>query len=616
MSLQKNVLILLGFVLFPLLVSCSLGDDSSPDTINDVSVDSTGKLLSWTSPGDDGDDGEATLYLIRYLDEQQVSDLLGLPSLNGVSMSEIEQVVVDNFDDATQVSEFIEPQDAGNTEFVSIPRIDYTGMTSYFFAVATNDEVGNTSDVSNVVELNTPLIQADITSSNPASCIGDALAVGEIGGVEDEDDDDEEDINDLIIGDPCTGRVYVFFGGVRLAQLGVNIDVSQADLTIIGDPAEGFGTSVSRFGDFTESINFDELAIGAPDANDGRGRVYVIFGDDELPSVIDFTAGDEPDIIIEGESPGDNFGLVIIDESSDSDDLLVGAPNALSATGKAYNFNGSDLSESDINIASDANEIFIGENPGDRFGSVLTSVEDVDNASTDEFAISAPGAGKVYVFFDDNGRDLAVDQDDVVVITGPVADRFGEAIGGGFNVNGELEDLIDFDGDEDEMVDLDEECDFVIGAPGTNGERGAVYFYNDEDLESANEDGTILMPAATLNGVNPGDQFGASVDILADFNPFIEVEDQEEANVLDGDDSNGDIIVGAPGANGGAGSVYVFFGSEDYSGTFNSNNADITIDGSSPGDAFGSIVLDALDINDDDFNDFIVGGNGFISTEY
>ncbi len=616
MNFQKQVSIFLIAVFIPFLISCSLGDDSSPGVIDDLTLDSTGKLLSWTAPGDDGVDGEATLYLIRFLDTQQVQEFLGVNSLNGVSLADITQVLDDNFDEASQVPEFIEPQEAGNLEALSVPRIDLTGNTNYFFAIATNDEVGNTSNISNVVELNTPFQETTITSSDPASCIGDAIAVGEIGGVEDEDDDDEANINDIIIGDPCTGRVYVFFGGVRLVQLGLSLDVTQADLTIIGDPAESFGAAVSRFGDFTESVNFDELAIGAPDAEGGRGKVYVIFGDDELPSVIDFTAGDEPAIEIVGEAPGDNFGLEIQAESDNSDDILVAAPNAISGTGVVYVFDGDDLSEDEVNSAGDANEIFIGEDPGDLFGTAITTLEDVDNRSTDEFAISAPGASRVYVFFDDNGRDLSLDQDDVVVIQGTVGDRFGESIAGGFNLDGELEDLFDFDGDRDEMVDLDDDADFVIGAPGADGNTGAVFVYNNEDLENANEDGVPLIPVAVLRGENPGDQFGAFVEILADINPFIEIEDQDEANVLDGDDTNGDIAIGAPGVNGGAGAIFIFFGEEDFSGNFTSTDADFVVNGENPGDALGSFILNGDDINDDDFTDFISGRPGVISAQY
>ena len=57
-------------------MSCSLGDDESPDGINDLNVEAGGKLLNWTSPGDDGDDGQAILYLVRFFDSIQVANLL------------------------------------------------------------------------------------------------------------------------------------------------------------------------------------------------------------------------------------------------------------------------------------------------------------------------------------------------------------------------------------------------------------------------------------------------------------------------------------------------------------------------------------------------------------
>ncbi|MGH7884556.1 MAG: hypothetical protein ACRENO_02535 [Thermodesulfobacteriota bacterium] len=612
----KKILMLMAIILLPSLISCSLGDDSSPDTISDLSIDSTGKLLRWTSPGDDGGSGEAILYLIRFFDEMQVRNFLGVPTLEGVPLSDITGVLEDNFDDASQVPEFLEPQEAGNTEFLSIPRIDLTGSTTYFFTIATNDEVGNTADISNVIELTTPLQQSDITSSSPESCIGTSLAVGEIGGVEDENDDDEPNINDLIIGDPCAGRVYIFFGGVRLIQFGLDIDVTEANVTIIGDPSESFGASVSRFGDFAESVNFDEIAIGAPDADGGRGKVYIVYGDDELPSIIDFTSGDEPDVEINGEFSGDRFGAEIQAESNLSDDIIIGAPNALSGRGRVYVYDGDDLSEDEINLAENANEIFTGENPGDHFGTAIAALEDVDNSSPDEVAISAPGAGRVYIFFDDSGKDLSINQDDVVVIQGSVGDRFGESISGGFNLDGELESLRDFDGNDDEMVDLDDDTDFVIGAPGTDSNTGAVFVYNNDDMERANDDGIPLTPVAVIRGENPGDQFGTSVEIVGDINPVIEIVDQDEANVLDRDDTNGDIAVGAPGVNGGAGAVFIFFGEVDFSGNFTSSDADFVLNGNNPGDSLGSLILNGGDINDDDFNDFLLGGPGFISAEY
>ncbi|NIP31026.1 MAG: hypothetical protein GTO02_14740, partial [Candidatus Dadabacteria bacterium] len=146
------------------LCSCSPGDDDAPEGIDDLQVTASGKLLNWTSPGDDGDEGQAILYLIRFFDSGQVADLLGVNSLNGVSFSEIQTVVKENFDDATQVPEFIEPQKAGNPEFFAIPRIDISLNSEFYYVISTNDETGNTSKTSNVVEVTSPLIRSDITS--------------------------------------------------------------------------------------------------------------------------------------------------------------------------------------------------------------------------------------------------------------------------------------------------------------------------------------------------------------------------------------------------------------------------------------------------------------------
>ncbi|NIP31385.1 MAG: hypothetical protein GTO02_17270, partial [Candidatus Dadabacteria bacterium] len=63
-------------------------------------------------------------------------------------------------------------------------------------------------------------------------------------------------------------------------------------------PNEAFGASVEVWGSFHETAIFDEITIGAPEANGGRGSVYVIYGEEDLPSEFDFNNGDEPDIII------------------------------------------------------------------------------------------------------------------------------------------------------------------------------------------------------------------------------------------------------------------------------------------------------------------------------
>ena len=126
----------------------------------------------------------------------------------------------------------------------------------------------------------------------------------------------------------------------------------------------------------------------------------------------------------------------------------------------------------------------------------------------------------------------------------------------------------------------------------------------------------MLTPISTINGANPGDNFGASVAVLSDINPIIEIEDEDTANVLDFDDSSADILIGAPGVNGGTGAIYIFFGEETFSGIKNATGADFTLSGTNPGGTFGSTVLNTGELNDDGVQDIAVGGIGFIEVIY
>jgi len=95
-------------------------------------VTSTTVTLSWTSPGDDGNSGTASVYDIRY------------------SLSEI---TASNWDNATQVTGEPSPQVAGSSESFTVE--DLQPGTTYYFAVMTADEVPNWSELSNVISRTT-----------------------------------------------------------------------------------------------------------------------------------------------------------------------------------------------------------------------------------------------------------------------------------------------------------------------------------------------------------------------------------------------------------------------------------------------------------------------------
>jgi hypothetical protein len=124
-----------------LLISAALGlscgDDggTSPDTTppapvadlaaTDVTQDSA--ELTWTAPGDNGAQGKASEYDIRY---------------------STEAITQANWDQATECDGEAAPQASGSTESFSIGGLDQG--TTYFFALKAADEVPNWSELSNV----------------------------------------------------------------------------------------------------------------------------------------------------------------------------------------------------------------------------------------------------------------------------------------------------------------------------------------------------------------------------------------------------------------------------------------------------------------------------------
>ncbi|MEM7007997.1 MAG: hypothetical protein AAF462_02575, partial [Thermodesulfobacteriota bacterium] len=137
-------------------VSCAVGDGSSPGNITDLTSEQLSRNLNWTAPGDKGNQGQATIYFVRFYDNVEVAEILGVPNLDGVPFIEIEQAVRNNFNRATQIPDFQQPDVAGTPQNFVTPRLDTTGEMSFFYAIRTNDEVGNSSAPSNVAEFTTP----------------------------------------------------------------------------------------------------------------------------------------------------------------------------------------------------------------------------------------------------------------------------------------------------------------------------------------------------------------------------------------------------------------------------------------------------------------------------
>jgi hypothetical protein len=105
-------------------------DTVAPAAIADLKAQSAGTssvLLSWTAPGDDGAEGFAAGYEVRY---------------------SITPITASSWWTATPVSGTPSPAAAGTTEYMFVP--DLSPDRTYSFAVAAVDEVNNRSPLSNI----------------------------------------------------------------------------------------------------------------------------------------------------------------------------------------------------------------------------------------------------------------------------------------------------------------------------------------------------------------------------------------------------------------------------------------------------------------------------------
>jgi len=195
-------------------------------------------------------------------------------------------------------------------------------------------------------------------------------------------------------------------------------------------------------------------------------------------------------------------------------------------------------------------------------------------------------------------RYLYTDFVNVEVDHAPYIDNSFKTTVTGENYNDSLGWSVNCSGD----VNGDTYSDVIIGAPGSDSDRGRAYviFGNDSMAENI----TAVDANVTLNGGSAGDKFGYSV-----------------GSAYIGPDNFSDILVGAPcndtwnGSKTDAGAVYVFLGSDSMQAQVHAAN--LVRAGEDEFDNFGWSVSNALNIDNGNFNNIVVGApyydNGSIS---
>jgi hypothetical protein len=315
-----------------------------------------------------------------------------------------------------------------------------------------------------------------------------------------------------------------------------------------------FGISASTAGDVNND-NYDDVIIGAYAYNSSTGRAYIYYGG----SPMDSTA----DAVLTGQATNNLFGVSASnagDVNNDNyDDVIVGAQGFNSNTGRAYIYYG------DSSMDTTADAIMTGQGTNNYFG---CSVSGAGNVNNDNFSDVIVGAyrynnytGRAYIYYGGSSMDTTAD----VIITGAgINYDLGSTVSNAGNVNND-----DYD-------------DVIVGAYHYNNYTGRAYIYYGGSSMDTTAD-------VTMTGEGTYSYFGR-------------VSDAGNVN----NDNYDDVMVGAYGYNSNTGRVYIYYGGSSMDST-----VDIILTGEGTSDYFGMSVSGAGDVNNDNYDDIIIGAFGY-----
>ncbi len=414
---------------------------------------------------------------------------------------------------------------------------------------------------------------AILTGASPQSYAGIALAgAGDVDG---------DGINEIIIGaygaNSFSGAAYIVSG-----PLSGSVSLADADAVLSGGSGYSYaGYAVAGAGD-VDGDGFDDVMVGASYS----GTSYLAYGplthDADLEDA-GWTFTENAGFSYAGFSVA---GLGDID-SDGLADIAIGSPynsTGGSYAGAAYIALGSgELADGGGTLSlSDAEVMFTGESQAQYVGHAIDGAGDVDGDGYDDVLIGAGGqAAQAYILHGPVNADLSTSDADVQ-LTGTANNFAGRAVSGAGDTNGDGYD------------------DVIIGGyyDSTGGNAaGAAWLFRGPLVI----DRTFTAADATLIGAAAGSYAGYAVS---------------DAGDIDGDGGS-DLLIGAPYASGSSGKAYLVAGST--SGTVSLSTADATLSGSSGYSWMGAALAGPGDINDDGYDDILIGSpyaSGYYGAAY
>ena len=269
-----------------------------------------------------------------------------------------------------------------------------------------------------------------------------------------------------------TGLIYVVFGKANWNGSAVNLSTISAGtggFVIVGQATnEQSGTRVATLGDINGD-GWSDLLIGAPGANGGAGRSYVVFGKTNTFAVnLNLVASGGGGFVITGQEVGDQSGTdvaVLGDVNGDGlSDFLIGAPAANGGAGRSYVvFGKANTSAIDLNlVASGSGGFVINGNSNDASGSRVAALGDFNGDGLADFLIGTGNNDSGFVVFGKTDtRALALNslgkQDGFSIRSAVTGDLSSLSVTAGGDING------------------DGYADVLIGARAANAGAGQSY---------------------------------------------------------------------------------------------------------------------------------------------
>ncbi|MGD8629244.1 MAG: integrin alpha [Gammaproteobacteria bacterium] len=369
-----------------------------------------------------------------------------------------------------------------------------------------------------------------------------------------------------------------------------------------------FGSAIAAIGDL-EVDGVADLAVGAPGDDSGgsdRGAVWILFMDSDGTVDMEEKISDRNGDFNGTLHDGDAFGRAVTGtgirglNGDDILDIVVGAPgddDGGSDRGAVWVLflNQDGTVQNEAKISSTEGNFDGSLDDGDRFGTALAVLGDLDGNGVADLAVGAPGdddgepdAGAIWILYMNSDGTVRTEQkisSDHGSLEAPLrsGDAFGSAIANIDTLNG------------------DTVPDIVVGAPGDDDggvDAGAAWVLYLAANGSVIDEQKISPLEGDFEGaIQPGDEFGYAL-----------------ANAGDVDnDGISDLLVGAPGDDDGgtdSGAAWLLFPGSD--GKVNGAQKLSPLEGLlgaslTAGDRFGSAVAGIGNLDRERATDLVVG---------